>query len=136
MVEVSVGSLRAQVPLDRVMHLDPEGASAERTTVKRKQRTHVAPIAAGERPGNEMVKVVSFELDLRGIRVEDALVQLDAFLDKALLDGASQVRVIHGVGTGVLRSAVREHLGSHTGINRWAPEEGRTADGATIADLA
>ncbi|MEE2656552.1 MAG: Smr/MutS family protein [Chloroflexota bacterium] len=136
MVEISVGSLRAQVPLDRVMHLDPEGATAERTIVKRKQRTHAGPIADVERPGNEMVKAVSFELDLRGMRVDDALVQLDTFLDKALLDGASQVRVIHGVGTGALRSVVRERLGSHTVINRWAPEEGRTADGATIADLA
>ena len=76
------------------------------------------------------------ELEMRGARVEDALGQLETFLDKAMLDGASQVRVIHGMGTGALRSAVRERLGSHSIINRCAPEEGRTADGATIADLA
>ena len=136
MVEVSVGSLRAQVPLDRVMHLDYQEPSAERATVKRKQKSHGPSQVDVEHPDHVAVKGRLIELDLRGVRVVEALGQLETFLDKALLDGASQVRVIHGMGTGALRSAVRERLGSHTIINRWAPEEGRTADGATIADLA
>ena len=136
MVEVSVGSLRAQVPLDRVMHLDHQEPSTERPSVKRKQKTRVPSEVDAVYPDNVAVKGLILELDLRGVRVEVALGQLEIFLDKALLDGASQVRVIHGMGTGALRSAVRERLGSHSIINRWAPEEGRTADGATIADLA
>ena len=136
MVEVSVGSLRAQVPLDWVMHLDHQEPSAESANVKRKQKTHVPSEVDVVYPDNVAVKGLILELDLRGVRVEVALGQLEIFLDKALLDGASQVRVIHGMGTGALRSAVRERLGSHSIINRWAPEEGRTADGATIADLA
>ena len=118
------------------MHLDHQESSTERASVKRKQKPHVPPEVARVHPDNVAVKGLMHELDLRGVRVEDALGQLETFLDKALLDGASQVRVIHGMGTGALRSAVRERLGSHSIINRWTPEEGRTADGATIADLA
>jgi len=136
MVEVSVGSLRAQVPLDRVMHLDYQEAPAERITTKRKQKTYVTSEADVAHPDNVMIKGLVLQLDLRGVRVEDALGQLETFLDKALLGGTSQVRIVHGTGTGALRSAVRERLGSHSVISRWAPEEGRTADGATIADLA
>ena len=50
------------------------------------------------------------ELDLRGLHVEEALERLDATLDQAAVDGRDELRVIHGIGTGALRRAVREHL--------------------------
>ncbi len=139
MVEVAVGSLRAQVPLEHVMHRDPEGASTAPSPVKRKPKPKVEipeEFMGSTQPGGELLQVPSTDLDMRGMRVDEALIQLETFLDKALLDGASQVRIIHGMGTGALRTAVRERLGSHAMVTRWAPEEGRTADGATIADLA
>ena len=139
MVEVAVGSLRAQVPLEHVLHRDPGVASTAPTPARRKPKPRVAPAAEvnnDTHAGGETLTIPTAELDLRGMRVEEALGQLETFLDKALLDGASQVRVIHGMGTGALRAAVRERLESHDVVNRWAPEEGRTADGATIADLA
>ena len=139
MVEVAVGSLRAQVPLEHVMHRDPEGASTAPTPTRRKPKPKVEipeEFSGSTRLASESLQLPAAELDLRGMRVDEALIQLETFLDKALLDGASQVRIIHGMGTGALRTAVRERLGSHTVVTRWAPEEGRTADGSTIADLA
>ncbi len=50
------------------------------------------------------------ELDLRGLHVEEALERLDAGLDEAAVAGRDELRVIHGIGTGALRRAVREHL--------------------------
>jgi DNA mismatch repair protein MutS2 len=138
MVEVAVGSLRAQVPLEHVLHRDPGVASTIPTPVRRKPKPRVSPapeMVDASLTNAESLTIPTAELDLRGMRVEEALGQLEAFLDKALLDGASHVRIIHGMGTGALRSAVRERLESHDVVNRWAPEEGRTADGATIADL-
>jgi DNA mismatch repair protein MutS2 len=139
MIEVAVGSLRAQVPLEHVLHRDPGVASTAPKPARRKPKPRVTPAPeANNAPqaGGETLAIPTAELDLRGMRVEEALGQLETFLDKALLDGASHVRVIHGMGTGALRAAVRERLESHDLVNRWAPEEGRSADGATIADLA
>ncbi len=50
------------------------------------------------------------DVDLRGTHVEEALERLDAALDQAAVDGRDELRVIHGIGTGALRRAVREHL--------------------------
>ena len=53
---------------------------------------------------------ISNTLDLRGTRVEEALDQLEAYLDKASLANLSPVYIIHGHGTGALKSAVREFV--------------------------
>ncbi|MBB85287.1 MAG: hypothetical protein CL931_15875 [Deltaproteobacteria bacterium] len=50
------------------------------------------------------------EVDLRGLRVEEALERLDVALDLAAAEGRDEVRVIHGIGTGALKRAVRDHL--------------------------
>jgi DNA mismatch repair protein MutS2 len=50
------------------------------------------------------------ELNLIGMRVEDALEELDRFIDRAILQGMPKVKVLHGVGTGKLMTAVKEHL--------------------------
>jgi DNA mismatch repair protein MutS2 len=59
------------------------------------------------------------ESDLRGLRVEEALTRLDEALDQAAAEGRDEVRVIHGIGTGALRSAVREHLPHSHHIVEW-----------------
>ncbi len=53
------------------------------------------------------------EIDLHGMQVEDALYQLDLFLDRAVRDALYTVWVIHGKGQGVLRSEVTRHLIDH-----------------------
>ena len=58
----------------------------------------------------ELKAAVSPELDLRGMAVDEALPVLDNFLDSAFLANLPSVRIIHGKGTGVLRSAVQDEL--------------------------
>ena len=76
------------------------------------------------------------DLDLRGSRAEDALITVEDFLDKALRDGFTSVRIIHGRGTGALRRAVRELLAHHPMAKSFAPETPeRGGDGATLVEL-
>lgn len=58
----------------------------------------------------EKTREFKAELDMRGMRAEEALARLDKYLDDALLSGVSRVSLIHGKGTGVLRAVVTEHL--------------------------
>jgi DNA mismatch repair protein MutS2 len=85
----------------------------------------------------DRARTVASSLDLRGARVEDALETLDRYLQDASLAGLDHVIVIHGLGTGALRDAVRSDAATHplvTGVRPGARGEG--GDGATIVSLA
>ena len=75
----------------------------------------------------------SLSLDLRGMRADQALAEVERFLDKALLAGFSEVEIVHGRGTGALRREVHEFLRGFPAVDRFvlAPED-RGGDGMTI----
>ncbi len=76
------------------------------------------------------------ELKLIGQRVEPALELLDRFLDRSLLASLAEVRIIHGHGSGRLRTAVRQHLRSHPAVvGHRAGGKHEGGDGATVAKL-
>jgi DNA mismatch repair protein MutS2 len=84
----------------------------------------------------DRARTVASSLDLRGARVDEALAALDRYLDDAALAGLDQVTVIHGLGTGALRDAVRERASAHplvTSARRG--ERGEGGDGATLIRL-
>ncbi len=76
------------------------------------------------------------ELDIRGLRVEDGLEALERFLDNAFLSRMPWVRIIHGKGTGKLRTAVRETLKSNSYVKSFEEGiEGEGGAGVTVAKL-
>ncbi len=76
------------------------------------------------------------ELDLRGMNAQEAAANLAVFLDSAMLANLSQVRIIHGKGTGVLRKAVHEELKKHRAVKGYRlGVYGEGEDGVTIAEL-
>ncbi len=84
----------------------------------------------------ERARSVASSLDLRGARVEEALEALGRYLDDASLAGLGSVTVIHGLGTGALRDAVRETVAAHPLVRSARPgERGEGGDGATIVTL-
>ena len=89
----------------------------------------VAPRAAVKR-GDD---IASLRLDLRGMRADQALAEVERFLDKALLAGFSEVEIVHGRGTGALRREVHEFLRGFPAVDQFtlAPED-RGGDGMTI----
>lgn len=75
-------------------------------------------------------------VDLRGQRVDEAVNALDVFLDRAVLRHIPGICVVHGMGTGAVRDAVRSHLRSHPHVQRFRPgEKGEGGDGATLVWL-
>ena len=76
------------------------------------------------------------ELDLRGLTVDDMLIELDRYLDTAYLAGLPFVRIIHGKGTGALRQAVRDELRGHPLVGDYrAGENSEGGEGVTVAKL-
>ncbi len=79
---------------------------------------------------------VKTEIDLRGETVEEALMDLDSFIDNAVLTGVTQISIIHGKGTGALRAAVHQDLKRHKNIRTYRLGTfGEGEDGVTIAEL-
>ena len=111
------GGARVRLPVAR-LRPSAEGAVVEEPAVR------VVASARGD---------VSDQLDVRGMRADEAREAVRAFVDDAALAGLSEVTVVHGRGTGALRSAVRAELTEHPLVGR---QESGSADGATTAVLA
>ncbi|MBO8129466.1 MAG: endonuclease MutS2 [Peptococcaceae bacterium] len=120
-VQVQVGVLKVNIPVDEV---------------EKSVEDHVENIK--HPAGMVMQKAREFKnrLDLRGMRVEDALVELDKYLDDALLSNISPVYLVHGKGTGALREAVCRYLKGDSRVKSFRlgkQEEGGM--GVTVAEL-
>jgi DNA mismatch repair protein MutS2 len=77
------------------------------------------------------------ELHLRQLTIDEALFKLDRYLNDAFMAGLTQVRIIHGKGTGSLRQAVRQQLAQHPLVSSYRPAGyGEGGEGVTIAELA
>lgn len=130
--QVSRGGIRFDVPLSQLRRIGgPQSVHAKGV------RIAVAAAPADE-PGPEtaLPGIALLELNLVGARVQAALTQLEAFLDRAMLENVGIVRIIHGMGTGALRDAVRQYLGSSPYVSRFAQADRREGGGgATIAWL-
>jgi len=130
-ITVSVDELDLAVGGDTDMpNATPNGAMRSSVTAR------TAGSASASRLQLDRARTVASSLDLRGATVAEALEVLDRYLDDVSLAGLDQVTVIHGMGTGALRDAVREHAGSHPLVREWRPGgRGEGGDGATIVAL-
>lgn len=113
---VQLGAVRMTLALDR---LQPSRASQEKAPTRLRQKTNFPT-----------------ELNLRGFTVEEALLTLDDYLREAASVGQSPVRVLHGKGTGALRTAIREALKRDRRVEQFhdaVPYEG--GHGVTVVTL-
>lgn len=121
--EVFSGAMKIKVPLKNLRLL---GGKAAKSTAPR--RTAVTR----ERASTS----AAMRVDLRGKNAEEAILDLDMFIDSALRSGLTEVTIVHGKGTGVLRKAVQTHLRTHPNIRTFRlGVYGEGEDGVTIAEL-
>jgi DNA mismatch repair protein MutS2 len=76
------------------------------------------------------------EIDLRGMRGDEALQVVTYYIDDAILTGVSPVRILHGTGTGALRQLIRDYLHSLPGIRSYHDEHVQFGGaGITVVEL-
>jgi len=123
---VQLGIIKMKVALTDLEPVDAKGGG-------KGQRQTQRSVAVVKRTRDENVRT---ELDLRGSNVEEAIVEVDRFLDEAIMSNLSQVYIIHGKGTGVLRTGIQEFLRRHKHVRTFrigAYNEGGA--GVTVAEL-
>ena len=121
-VLVQAGIIKTRVPLENVRLL-----SKRQLKKKNPTRTVTKNVSTPE---------TSSSLDLRGQTVEEALMEVDNFLDRASRVHLSQVTIIHGKGTGALRTAVQQHLRRCSQVKSFRlGTYGEGESGVTIAEL-
>ena len=128
MATVLVGSARFRVRAEEC--LPPEAGQAQAPPDWRSQRAAEGAHGRGK-------EGIGSEINVIGMTVEEGLERVDKFLDDAVLAGSPEVRVIHGHGTGRLRTAIRERLSHHPQVESHrpgGPSEG--GNGATVATLS
>ena len=94
------------------------------------------PVQGGKKPADNVrivrkipVSTPVLEINVIGMTVEEALYEVDNFIDKAVTDNLEEIKVIHGVGTGKLRKAISEHLKRHKNVESFRP--GKYGEGET-----
>ena len=121
------GRWEAQVGLIKMTLEEKEFdlVQAQQEKPVKKKQVNIVKRASGRGP--------QARLDLRGKRYEEAMNELDAFIDQALLNNMAQVDIIHGIGTGVIREGVTKYLqrNKHVKSFGYAPQNAG-GSGATI----
>jgi DNA mismatch repair protein MutS2 len=121
-IEVQTGQLKINVKMDSVEKLPAsldQAVPSHHPTVKRQN-----------------VSTIKKELNLLGKRASEIEGLLDAYINDAFMTNCSEIRIIHGIGTGTVRKIVRELLASHPLVKCYRPgKHGEGSEGATIVQL-
>ena len=123
-VFVKSGLLKTRVKLSDIMILD----KPKKKPVKTQHNVY--------RTSSRADADVKTEIDMRGETVDEALSELGLFIDRCVLNNIEEIRIIHGTGTGALRSAVTVYLKTHPNVSEYRlGRYGEGENGVTIAKL-
>ena len=124
--EVAIGDLKTTVKLNRL-----EKISRKEFKLKTSSKTKVVGVDMNDKMMN-----FSFNLDLRGKRGDEALMEVDKFMNDALMLGQDELRIIHGKGDGILRTLIRNHLRGYKQVAKTQDEHAdRGGAGVTLVSL-
>ena len=124
MVEVRAGIMKTKVPLSNLRAPD-----------KMEKRKPAEPHRS-TRVQLDKSRKASMEINLLGYTVDEALAEVDKFLDSGMLRGQQTLYIIHGNGTGALRTAIQKHLRTHKAVKSFRPGRyGEGENGVTVVEL-
>ena len=127
---VAFGSIKTTVKTERL-----ERSNA----VPQKQEPAKSSFVSNQTQDSMYEKKLNFkqDIDVRGMRGDEALQAVTYFVDDAILVGMSRVRILHGTGTGILRTLIRQYLQTIPGVRHFADEHIQLGGaGITVVDLA
>jgi DNA mismatch repair protein MutS2 len=131
-VGVRIGGKKLVLAAEQVGRVEPDDAAPASGPARGRVRVERAEPAADDAGFGGGTPTC----DLRGERVDAALDRLSAALDRAAADGCDGVRIIHGIGTGALRQAVRGFLEDSAYVDRFAPAaQNDGGEGVTLAEF-
>ena len=139
-----MGGMRTKLPLSR---LESATIKPEQQTENDAPKTRMDEIKEGlqsykmsnmtQNTIDSHRKSFHQDLDIRGLRGDEALVAVQRFIDDAILMGAQRVRILHGKGNGILRQLIRQYLDSEPGVMNYRDENVQFGGaGITVADLS
>ena len=144
-VEVRLGQMRAVVPIAEVLidtHRSARraerdaAAAAAADGAEKPQGPSVVLVNGVPAGGRATARTIDSTIDVRGQRADEAVAAVDRFLDESLMASRDTAFIVHGHGTGALRSAVRGHLRGHAAVETFrAGEASEGGDGVTVAFL-
>ena len=127
-LRVKAGNIEMEIPLSDVAKLVPANFKLGRGKEVESGRGAVTVDISEE--------ITPTELNIIGLRVDEAIPRLEKYLNHASLAGHSEVTIIHGIGTGILSKAVREHLVAHPLIKSFrGGEQAEGGGGVTVVSL-
>ena len=125
MVEVRAGIMKTKVSLSGLCVPD-----------KMDKRPAREPRRSSTRVQLDKSRKASMEINLLGYTVDEALAEVDKFLDSGMLRGQQTLYIIHGNGTGALRTAIQKHLRTHKAVKSFRPGRyGEGENGVTVVEL-
>lgn len=125
---VAFGNLKSTVQLSRLEPLS-------QNQLKKEQKKIHAVSTVTEEVRSRKLSFKS-EIDLRGMRADEALQAVTYYIDDALMVGISAVRILHGTGTGALRQIIRQYLSTVPGVKQFRDEHVQFGGaGITVVDL-
>ncbi len=136
-VLVRAGVIKTKIPLKGLKQPDKMEKPAKPQT--KAQQRYTRQTGAGGQTGGRVQRVqrdAKMECNLLGLTVDEAIYEADAFIDRAILNGQSTVYLIHGNGTGALRTAIQKHLRGHRMVKSFRlGRYGEGETGVTVVEL-
>ena len=125
LVEVRAGIMKTKVPLSGLCAPDKMDKCPTREPRRSSTRVQL-----------DKSRKASMEINLLGYTVDEALAEVDKFLDSGMLRGQQTLYIIHGNGTGALRTAIQKHLRTHKAVKSFRPGRyGEGENGVTVVEL-